>query len=99
MTTEAKRPMMRISICLVLLGLVPVVPARAEGPPPAISIRAAHPDRQMREVIDLFGGARAHHPAEALAAWKRGSREPNRLGKPLEALIAAFNPGMADELR
>src|SRR4051794_11543102 len=91
--------MMRTSILLTFLVTCLVASARGEEPRPVISIRAAHPDRQVREVIDLFGGTRAPHPAAALAAWKRASREPDRLGKPLEALIAAFNPGMADELR
>ena len=66
---------------------------------PAIRIRLSHPDQQLREVIGLFEGAKAPNPASALAAWKRASKEPNRLGKPLEALIAAINPGMIQELR
>jgi hypothetical protein len=90
---------MRTSILLAMLGTGLVGSARGEEPRPVISVRSIHPDRQAREVIGLFGGARAPHPAAALAAWKRASREPNRLGKPLEALIAAFNPGMADEMR
>ncbi|WP_435007666.1 hypothetical protein P12x_004930 [Tundrisphaera lichenicola] len=70
-----------------------------DEPRPVVSIRAVHPDRQLREVLDLFRGAKAPHPAAALAAWKRASQEPDRLGKPLEALIAAFNPSMVGELR
>jgi hypothetical protein len=92
--------MMRTSIRLAFLGACLVASAvLGEEPRPVISIRATHPDRQIREVIGLFDGAKAPHPAAALAAWKRASREPNRLGKPLEALITAFNPRMADELR
>jgi hypothetical protein len=91
--------MMRTSIRLVFVGACLVAPAGGEEPRPVISIRAVHPDRQIREVIELFEGAKAPHPAAALAAWKRASREPNRLGKPLEALITTFNPRMADELR
>jgi hypothetical protein len=52
-------------------------------------------------VLALFQGSRANHPAEALAAWKRavGPVGVNRLGKPWDAAIAAFNPAMAGELR
>ena len=71
----------------------------ADEPRPAIAIRLDRPDLQARAVIDLFRGSKAPHPAAALAAWKRASREPNRLGKPTEALIAAFNPAMVGELR
>jgi hypothetical protein len=73
--------------------------AIADEPRAAITLRLDHPDRQARAVIDLFRGSRAPHPAAALAAWKRASREPNRLGKPVEALIVAINPAMAEELR
>ena len=38
-------------------------------------------------------------PAAALAAWERATQSPNQLGKPLEALIAMFNPEMAQEWR
>ena len=87
----------RIWLSVGLLTASP--PAIAEEPRPAITVRLDHPDRQARAVIDLFRGARAPHPAAALAAWKRASREPDRLGKPLEALIASINPSMAEELR
>ncbi len=81
-----------------------ILPQRAIGddPPPAgpsIRARLAHPDRQLRELIALFRGSKAEHPAAALAAWKRASAEPTRLGKPLEAVIAALNPSMVAELR
>ncbi len=73
---------------------------RREGKPlPSIRVRLVHPDAQLGELIGLFRGSRAAHPAAALAAWKRASAEPNRLGKPLEAAIAAFNPTMIPELR
>ena len=85
---------------LVLLGLLASpTTSLADEPRPAITLRLDHPDRQVRAIIDLFRGSRAPHPAAALAAWKHATREPNRLGKPLEAVIAAFNPAMAGELR
>ncbi len=71
----------------------------AEGPGPAVTVRLGAPDRQAEELIGLFRGAKVADPAAALAAWKRASREPDRLGKPLEAAIAAINPRMARELR
>jgi hypothetical protein len=64
-----------------------------------IVIRLIHPERQAADVLKLFEGARAPHPAAALAGWKRGTRHPNQLGKPLEAVIAMFNPEMAQEWR
>lgn len=91
---------MTISRTALLLGLLATPsPCLADEPRPAISIRLDHPDRQLRAIIDLFRGSRAPHPAAALAAWKNASREPNRLGKPMEALIVAINPAMADEAR
>ena len=41
----------------------------------------------------------APHPAAALAGWKRATRGSGQLGKPLEAVIAMFNPEMAEEWR
>jgi len=60
-------------------------------------IRLVHPERQAAELLRLFEGSNAPHPAAALAAWKRATRDPNQLGKPLEAVIAVFNPEMARE--
>jgi hypothetical protein len=53
----------------------------------------------MDQVLALFRGTRAPHPAAALAAWKRAAGPGASLGKPWEAAIAAFNPEMAGELR
>ena len=64
-----------------------------------IVIRLVHPDRQAVAMLDLFHGARVAHPAAALVAWKRCTRDPDLLGKPLEAAIAMFNPEMAREWR
>ncbi len=63
----------------------------------ALVIRLVHPDRQAAALLRLFDGARVAHPAAALAAWKRATRAPDQLGKPLEAVIAMFNPEMAPE--
>jgi hypothetical protein len=84
-----------------LLGLILSSSAMADEPEakPSIRIRLSHPDKQLQEVLDLFKEAKAKNPAAALAAWKRASKEPNRLGKPLEALIAALNPKMVEELK
>ncbi len=60
-------------------------------------MRLVHPERQAAEVLRLFEGTRAPHPAAALAAWKRATKEPTQLGKPLEAVIALFNPEMVPE--
>ena len=87
----------RITILIAVLAWPAV--GLADGPRPAVTIRLDRPDRQIQAVVDLFRGAKAPHPAAALAAWKRASREPNRLGKPVEALIVAFNPVMAGEIR
>ncbi len=72
-----------------------------ESPEPreGLRIRLVHPDRQAARVSMLFEGARSPHPAAALAAWKRATRDPNQLGKPLEAVIAFFNPEMTPEWR
>jgi hypothetical protein len=53
----------------------------------------------MHQVLALFRGSRAPHPAAALAAWKRAAGPGASLGKPWQAAIAAFNPEMAAELR
>ena len=65
----------------------------------ALTITLVHPDRQAARVLTLFEGARSPHPAAALAGWKRATRDPNQLGKPLEAVISFFNPEMTPEWR
>ncbi len=62
-----------------------------------ITIRLVHPDRQAAAMLRLFEGCAAPHPAAALAAWKRSTRDPGQLGKPLEAVISFFNPEMVRE--
>ena len=91
---------MTIPRMILLLGLLASPTAGlADEPRPSILLRLDRPDRQALAIIDLFRESRAPHPAAALAAWKRASREPNRLGKPLEAVVAAINPEMAGEIR
>lgn len=63
----------------------------------ALVIRVVHADRQAAQLIKLFEGSRAPHPAAALAAWKRATRDPTQLGKTLEAVIALANPEMVRE--
>ncbi len=67
----------------------------ASGEP--IVVRLVHPDRQAAEVLRLFDGSPAAHPAAALSAWKRATRVPDQLGKPLEAVISFLNPEMVRE--
>jgi len=93
-----------IAVCLALIaGLLVMQPrANAIGPEQATSgepivVRLIHPDRQAAAVLHLFEGCAAPHPAAALAAWKRSTRDPDQLGKPLEAVISFFNPEMVRE--
>ncbi len=62
-------------------------------------VRLIHPDRQAAEVLRLFEGSRVANPAAALSAWKQSAGNGGQLGKPLEALIAMFNPEMVRECR
>ena len=93
-----------IAACVALLAGLLLMEPRASaiefeqatsGEP--IVVRLIHPDRQAAAVLRLFEGCAAPHPAAALAAWKRSTREPNQLGKPLEAVISFFNPEMVRE--
>jgi hypothetical protein len=62
-------------------------------------VRLVHPDRQAAEYLRLFEGSRAASPAAALATWKQSTRNLGQLGKPIEAMIAMFNPDMVPEWR
>jgi len=90
-----------LSLLVAVIGMGPVREARGEAPAPAeaLVLRLVQPDRQAADVLRLFEGARAPHPAAALAAWKRATKDPTQLGKPLEAVIASFNPEMVPEWR
>ena len=83
----------------LLLLIAPLPRSGAEEPAVWLTVRAIRPDDQADRLIALFRGARAAHPAAALAAWKRATGGRQSLGKPLEAAIAALNPEMAGELR
>ena len=91
----------RLSLIGILLGITWfVIPASAGEPASsgeALVVRLVHPERQASKVLSLFEGSRAAHPAAALAAWKMATRDPDQLGKPLEAVIAFFNPEMVAE--
>jgi hypothetical protein len=85
---------------LVLSAIVPAAIAGGPEEPETLTIQLVHPERQAARVLKLFEGARAPHPAAALAAWKRKApHRADQLGKPLEAVIAFFNPDMATEWR
>lgn len=86
---------------VILIVSVSIGAARVQGAEPteALTIRLVHPDRQLERLIALFKGARAPHPAAALAAWKRATRDLQGFAKASEAAIAALNPGMIRELR
>src|SRR4051794_18324423 len=81
------------ALSAVLVAAVCLGPAsiRAAEAPAALTVRAVRPDEQGTRLIDLFRGARAPHPAAALAAWKHAQGGKAGLGKPLEAAIAALN--------
>ena len=89
-----------VRLIAVVLGLGTFVDLVQGGePPPAVSVRLLRPDVQCERVLALFQGARAPHPAAALAAWKRSGGNRRALNKTWEAAITAFNPEMAGELR
>jgi hypothetical protein len=73
--------------------------ARAGEPGQALTVRLIRPDRQLEQLLALFQGARAPHPAAALTYWKQATHERTKLRKPAEAVIALFNPEMVGELR
>jgi hypothetical protein len=84
---------------LVVMAAVAVSVVAGAEPPPAVVVRAVRPDEQGERVLALFRGTRAAHPAAALAAWKHARGGRDGLGKPLEGLVAAFNPEMVRELK
>jgi hypothetical protein len=86
---------------VVLAVLQALVGSRVQGGEspggPEVVFRLIRPDRQAATALRLFEDCRAPHPAAALAAWKRATRDRNQLGKPLEAVISFFNPEMVRE--
>ena len=90
-----------LTLLIAVIGSLANGNERGESPEAGdtLVIRLVHPERQAAEVLKLFDGARVPHPAAALAGWKRATRGPNPLGKPFEAVIAVFNPEMAQEWR
>lgn len=95
--------MRRIGLGLLAVGLAGGAAAGdgplAEPTPPAIVVRAVRPGRQLEEVLKLFEGTRAPHPAAALAAWRQATGRHDALSKTAQALIALCNPDMVRELR
>ena len=90
-----------MTVAVAGLGLFAYGKAGGEAPAAgdALVVRLVHPDRQALEMLKSFAGARVAHPAAALAAWKRSARDPNLLGKTVEAVVTMFNPEMAAEWR
>jgi hypothetical protein len=82
---------------VAMMASIPSGGAVGQEAGPSASFRLVHPDRQAAAMLKLFEGSRAAHPAAALGAWKRATREPDRLGKPIEAVISFFNPDMIAE--
>src|SRR5262249_40831861 len=93
-------PYRQTAIALLLAAaLCAVARGGSPGDEETLVVRLNHPERQAAQILKLFEGSRAPHPAAALAAWKNAARQPDQLGKPLQALIAVFNPEMANEWR
>ena len=93
-----------VAVGLALIAGLVVMPPRASAigleqatSGEAVVVCLIYPDRQAAAVLRLFEGCAAPHPAAALAAWKRSTRDPDQLGKPLEAVISFFNPEMVRE--
>lgn len=82
-------------IGLALAGLA----AGPESPPPALVVRPIRPDGQLEQLLALFEGAKAPHPAAALSAWRRATGRHDGLSKAAQAGVAALNPEMIAELR
>ena len=90
--------MQRWTWVFVAIGMGPG-PGAIPPPRPAMTIRLIQPDRQCERLISLFRGARAAHPAAALAAWRRTAEGRAGLGKAAEAAIAFLNPAMEREYK
>jgi hypothetical protein len=92
-----------VRLALVMAAVGGVLGGEAVGGPieeaDAFVVRLVHPDRQAAEVLRLFEGARWSDPAAAMAAWKQGAPPSGQLAKPVEAVIAFFNPEMIPEWR
>jgi hypothetical protein len=92
----------RFVAAIVLVAVLGECPQKARAgdgePEAAVTIDVIGPVTQGETLLALFRGARAPHPAAALAAWKTATGGRASLGKPAEAAIAALNPGMVREL-
>jgi hypothetical protein len=87
---------MVLLIAVTALGSAQATRAGDDGD--ALVVRIERPGERLREVLGLFDGARAPDPAAALAAWRQATGRHDAPGKAVQALIAALNPGMVDEL-
>lgn len=77
--------------------LMTAIAAQAAEPEDVLTVRLVHPERQLEQVLRLFEGARAPHPAAALAAWRRANGGRG-LSKSAEAVLALLNPETGREL-
>ncbi len=84
-------PLWSFTLALSLLAI-------DEQPPPALEVVALHPDRQLSTLLSFFEGTSAANPADLLASYRRATGKSDILGKAPQALIAALNPSMINEL-
>lgn len=82
---------------LLVLASLLLHPADPAPDRPAVTIRLVRPRVQGERLLALFEGARAPHPAAALAGYRRAKGGNTGLGKAAEAAIASLNPAMIAE--
>lgn len=85
----------RSRLALGLTLFLVLAPARGDE---AVTVRIDRPSERLAQVLALFEGARAPHPAAALAAWRQATGRHEAGGKSAQALLASLNPEMGREL-
>jgi hypothetical protein len=86
-------------LALSLVATADPPPPEPADRPPALIAHASGLDRQLEAILELFEGARAPHPAAALASWRAATGSHDAPSKAAQALIALLNPEMVRELR
>ena len=91
------------TLLLAAVSMTPgSLPAASDEPakpkPPALVVRPIRADQQLERLLNLFQGARAPHPAAALASWRQATGRHDGLSKVSQALLAFLNPQMVHEL-